>query len=104
MTIINTINNFRIRTIDHVAGVDNYTGALITNESGKDKGLVIEYEYAPMEYFIVTFLKIEDRDVKLQYIRDTILDFEQDELLDWQMVCNEAMSYLRGILEVITSD
>lgn len=103
MTIINTINNFRISTIDHVAGVDD-TRALITNESGKDKGLVIEYEYAPREYLIVTFLKIEDKDVKLQYIRDTILDFEQDELLDWQMVCNEAMSYLRGILEVITSD
>lgn len=101
MKVLNTINNFRVCTISQVAGIDENRN-LIINELGVDKGLGIEYCYDGEHYIVVSFIKVKNGSAYLDWVRDKVLSFSPDELLDWQMVCNEAMNYLSGILEVLT--
>ena len=101
--VLNSLNKFRICSIHKVIGIDENDN-LVISELGTEKGLAVEYEYEPNRFIVVSFIKIKDDEAYLEWVRMDVLNFEKDDLLNWQYMCNEAIKYVNGVLEILKED
>lgn len=101
--IFKSENKFRICSIHKVTGIDENDN-LVISELGTEKGLAVEYEYEPNRFIVVSFIKIKDDEAYLEWVRMDVLNFEKDDLLNWQYMCKEAIKYVNGVLEILKED
>lgn len=101
--IFKSENKFRICSIHKVTGIDEKHN-LVISELGTEKGLAVEYEYEPDSFIVVSFVKVKDGEAYLEWVRMDVLNFEKDDLLNWQYMCNEAIKYVNGVLEILKED
>ena len=95
---IRELNKFRITQITALAtdseGVYCYVKPI-------NEGLNVEYRYGNEELYIVvsTIIPKYDDGPYLEWVRDSVLEFNEEELKDWQTITKQAMKILEDIIK-----
>lgn len=94
--ILYDYGKFRVCNISRLESVSS--GKITFAHTPFETGLAIEYKCRDGNYIVVSTVRVEDDEVDIDWVRDTVLTFPVDELALWQKAMKDAYDFLDNVV------